>query len=368
MRIKPLFLFNFEIAKKLSFTVILVIALSSCGRNSNDYDYDAPYIPPFTSDSSREGTEQPDIPIAPPTPPTSIQGTSYKIYSTAEYTQNQTQRPIDILFSIENSNSMRPYIEKLRDGIQLFIESLKKRKANFRIGLIKSNEIDSRGRHDSRLIYPYRYIDSSDSDATLKTKLNLQALLNSYPGGNELPVSILLSAVADERNGDFFRPNGYRFYFVLSDSADNASVNIDSAINSLGNDGNSPFMLSAIASLNSRCNEEFYEDQVALKRLVALSNGRLFNICDSEYDSALSTSTDQIIALIRSFSIAGQLRFAGKNTEVIRVHSLTERRSIPNDSEEGFVFNNGSQSITFPGSYLPASGSRFKVEAIQHVP
>lgn len=316
----------------------------SCGRNANSY-----------LDELIKPQE-----VASEVPPEGLFPLAY--FAEAQGQIQQRSGNVDIVFDIDNSGSMDPYIEAVQQNLVRFTSGLKNKIINFQIGVLSCG-----GGESSDLKGPYGVVKYDDPNLVTKVNANIQQVRNSGGSGYERPLGILLEAVNNPNNVGMFRPDSIPIYFVLTDVTDNdypghdaASVTQAAATIMSGLTAFKPqwAMIGIGSPAANPCAGAEDPDQPLLERIVGLTGGKMGRICDADYASLMDKAVEDIATIATEFSISHLIPYESRVTEI---HVFVSGVEIPQSATNGFVFNPSRNTISFPGSYVPQKGTIVEV-------
>ncbi|MGE4233679.1 MAG: hypothetical protein AB7F43_10150 [Bacteriovoracia bacterium] len=331
--------------------LIFILLFSGCGRNGNLYDLFEQY----------EHT----APKEDGAPPMGIQNIPYGVIVEGDFPYDKNKpTPIDIIFSIDNSGSMDPFIQAVEDNIKTFVGTLEKNKVDFQIGFVKSTE-NNNGAYDSSFVGPYKIVKSTDSNVEQEIQADIETIRRGDAGGNERGVWILEQAIHNGSNFKIFRNGSFLSLMVLTDAIDDYYDNagnissttqnllrIFNAISTVG------MTLVSIGSPSSNpCPTAENPSQPLLEALTMATSQKMGRICDSNYSSILEEAASSIVKQANGFDLSGLVP-GDKDIDPESVEVFVNGKLIPDTS---FLVTSGSKRLTFVNSYTPPDGATIHV-------
>jgi hypothetical protein len=307
---------------------------------------------------------------------------------------------MDILWVIDNSSSMTPLQTNLTANFTSFIDNFQTKGYDFHMAVTTSDAYlaDTRFRNipTQSLFRDTNSVGQSSGILDiLSTTQNLANvfLINATPGangsGDERALSSIMSALKNNLNAGFLRPDSFMSVIILSDEDDFSSstrpeyswlsnggvpdhsysyagldtVNsyvsaLDTLTNSTG--ATRRYNVNAIAVVDQNCLQRHVAvspSSIVGQRymsIAGLTNGITGSICDATYSTSLINIQKNIFELATQFYLS---RTPVTSTIVVIVAGVT----IPQDPTTGWTYNATTNSIIFHGSSAPASGSSIQV-------
>ncbi len=282
-----------------------------------------------------------------------------------EFQQRKKSDKVDLLFSIDHSGSMDPYIQNVANNISVFVNYLLKEKVNFQMGFLISSDVENGGENGVRpgLVGPHPVIKATDQNVSNRVVDNLDSILAEHSGGFEIGVTVLERAINFPLNRVLFRPDAAKAFVVLTDADDDLSdENTVSHFMDFFDHfaGNYPWSMIGIGYPTGAedCGVEDTNHRL-LERLVALSGGVMGNICDDDYSNILAKAADRVTRLLEEFSLARYPELA--DAEILSMKVTVDNVEVPADPVNGYVFSQKNLSIVFKGNAIPKEGAVIKV-------
>lgn len=329
-------------------------------------------------------------------------GGTFSVLPTEQnFKQNKTNPKIDVLFVIDNSGSMATSQKALADNIPRFFEKFDAKSFDYQIAVTTTDAYRVQfGSPSSKAKYRDGTDQSSHSGVFIvkPTTPNRQAvfvtnvLQGIYGSGDERAFQSMQAAIDNSENAamGFPRYDAYLAIIILSDSDDLSSTSastIDTGTPDMYNnqsiipvanylsyldqkmgagqaDRNSKYNVHAIGVFDDACLTQVNssEKKIAQRygQLVEATGGIKGSLCD-DFGTTLSTISANIVEMRTQFFLE---REPNPATLVItvdgtRVPELTMSSPTP---WNGFIYHADTNSVTFHGSYVPASESTISVQ------
>ena len=208
--------------------LLILIGMTSCGR-STPYTY-----PPGTIFPPPPGTTVlPDGGVVPIIPPPTI--TCKPVESDTFTLPPKTKKPIDVLFVIDDSASMKNDQEALAGNFKSFIQSFKDNEVDFHLGTVTTDMVKG-GRKGELVVIPgtngRRFLDSSTDAGTLQK--DFQAMVNVGVNGSpdEKGLAAAKAALSEPllsgANKNFIRPEADLGIVFVADEDDHDGATVAS--------------------------------------------------------------------------------------------------------------------------------------------
>lgn len=124
--------------------------------------------------------------------------------------------PADIVFVIDSTGSMSPYIQNVADNVKAFSEYLEEKKVDVRMAVVEYRDITCDG-DESTIIHT---VDGTPWHKTTDELVEtLEIIKSGVDGGGDIPETVFdaLGYIADEESLKF-RSNAHKFAIVLTDA------------------------------------------------------------------------------------------------------------------------------------------------------
>lgn len=309
----------------------------------------------------------------------------------ASFTQNASyvQRPIDILWVIDNSGSMANSQQNLATNFQSFINRFAGLGYDFHMGVIST---------DAYLAYHYNQNSRSklkDGGSThsgifvmdqntpnLSQVFVTNVKLGTSGNGDERAFSSFEHALGNPLNAGFRRPGAFLSIIIVSDEEDFSHYDWQNGTNSysftesysnvfplsrftnyldtLTNStpgGVRNYSVSTISILDQAClnqlNDSAQKIGTRYKQLADLTQGSKGSLC-GDFGSTLTTISDKVIELSTVFKLD---REPYPQSIVITVNGV----SIPASQTNGWTYDPATWSISFHGPAVPPAAADVRI-------
>lgn len=298
-------------------------------------------------------------------PPKNFVFHPYSLGNDETFFQFDKKIPIDIILSIDNSGSMDSFIKKIAGNIENLLNALDSFQFNYQVGVLKSNDFLNRA-FSTRPLGNTPIVRSSESDHTQKIVDNINFIRLTEKGINEKPMTIFQNALEDQDNHKaegLFRSTSATVFISLSDFGENLAQNwsyVDYYFNTFqAYFTNRLWTYVAIGSpANNPCFDAESTDHWVIENVSKRSGGTMGRICDTDYSQIMTSTIQSIFSMLRSFTLEVP---AGKTINSESIVVKVGGQIIPNSSQSGYVWNEFTNTISFPGSYFPNEGQYIEV-------
>ncbi len=305
-------------------------------------------------------------------------------------TPSETNGKIDVLWVIDNSGSMLSSQQNVANNFASFIEKFNAKGYDYRMAVITTEAyrslysttgdfakfrdgLDLTSHTGIFVITP----ETTDVNATFLTNM-MQGIKGS---GDERAFQSIQTSLASADNAEFGfpRPDAFLSVILVSDEDDfstdlSKSVSgqysspdlhtVDKYITYLDDltkstSDNRRYNVNSITILNQDCldtlNAESPGRRIGLRyeELSEKTNGVIGSLCGN-FAETLSSISNKILELSTQFPLSRQA-----NPDSIRI--WINDVFVPNDVTDGWTYNEENNSITFHGSFVPASGAKIVV-------
>lgn len=245
---------------------------------------------------------------------------------------------VDILFVIDNSESMKDEQDRLRAGIASFVNGMGENSViDYRVGVVTVHDSRSCGRmRNEKLVecYPVGQLQPLKNEAgvagapgfisrgegsanILKATLDVGAKPYAEGGPEfEEMFSPVLSALSPDMNaranGGFIRKNSQVVVIFVSDENDSSDISVEEFIPSVQAllshpaeriNGADRLKMYGVLALDGCPRQSFAVSPKRIVRAVQETQGRVFRICDSSFGKSLSTIGSDIRERLMQSSI-----------------------------------------------------------------
>lgn len=326
--------------------------------------------------------------------------------SEASFTQNVTfaQRPIDILWVVDNSGSMENSQTNLANNFSSFIQRFQALNLDFRMGVISSDaylayhygqnsrsQLKDRGRNtqgtatcndDTDLTSGIRVMDSNTPNLSTVFMQNItQGICGN---GDERAFSSFRHALGNPLNSAFRRPGAFLSIIIVSDEDDFSHTDWQNGTNSYYftqnyNDSNMlpishftsyldtltntvaggvrNYSVSIISILDNTCLQQLNDSAQKIgtryMQLATATQGTQGSLC-SNFGTTLDLISQQVISLSSIFQL---------NREPIpsTINVVVNGVQVPEHATNGWTYNSTNMTIEFHGASIPAGGADVRI-------
>ncbi len=255
--------------------------------------------------------------VTPESTPSPVPGDPIvSVYKATVNFPQETALPVDMVWVIDNSQSMVDEAAHVRSNVESFIDYIKER-TDLKLALISDDEQTSRYNTGvdlpsaSNLLQVVREVASNNLAQLLASALCV--------AGNNAPQSCKDSMISQDSSirgtlVNFFRPGARKaFIFVTDDKSDMTSTNFFSVVNATL-PGQSVTVSGFVGlgrgvnDLPSPCQEK---TGVQYQEMAAATAGSIFNVCDADWKASFSQLAQQtVLDATRPISIPADVRTA----------------------------------------------------------
>ncbi|MBX2989179.1 MAG: VWA domain-containing protein [Bdellovibrionaceae bacterium] len=315
------------------------------------------------------------------------------------------QRPVDILWVIDNSGSMDTSQQRLAANFQSFINRFSTLGYDFRMGVIttdaylgyhynsnnrsrlKDRGVDIRGTPDNcvddlAVISGVRVMDKNTPNLSqVFVKNAMQGVCGS---GDERAFSSFEHALSNPLNNDFRRPGAFLSIIIVSDEDDFSHYDWQNGDNSLTFNENYSqqfpisrftnfldtltdstaggirnYNVSTISVLDAACRSTLSTDGFQRKistRYMALADatgGTKGSLC-ADFGLTLQMISDKIMELSTVFKL-------DREPHPSTIQVIVDGVTVPNSATNGWTYDAANWSISFHGNAVPNSGSDVRI-------
>ncbi|MGZ3743880.1 MAG: hypothetical protein ACXWRE_05800 [Pseudobdellovibrionaceae bacterium] len=306
---------------------------------------------------------------------------------------------VDILWVVDNSQSMLPLQSNLVKNFGTFISTFQAKGFDFRIAVTTSDayRANPNFNNDPSLSVFRDGVGSTHTGVTVVTP-STPDLVNTFVtnasqgqtgSGDERVFSSFSAALTNSQNANFVRPDSFFAVIILSDEDDFSDPNrqegswqspggipdhdyndpglesVDSYISFLDNFTNSVaanrrYSVSAITVPDQNCYNTHVKNAPSTiigQRYIDMvnkTNGVLGSICDASYANSLSSIQQKILELSTQFPLA-------RTPVVSSIKVSVDGNLISQDPTNGWTYEATSNSIMFHGTAVPSASSAIQV-------
>lgn len=325
----------------------------------------------------------------------------------SSFTQNTafSQRPIDILWVIDNSGSMENSQANLAANFQSFINRFEQLDLDFRMGVTTTeaylgyhynqnsrSQLKDRGRNtrgtaycgdDTDLTTGIRVMDRNTPNlASVFIKNITQGICGN---GDERAFSSFVHTLSNPLNAGFRRPDAFLSIIIVSDEDDFSHYDwqngtnsyfmtenenhpsifpisdftnyLNTLTNTVAGSGVSNYSVSAISINTTQCLNQLNDSaQKVAKRyaqIVAATGGTLGSLCD-DFGNTLEIISEKVITASSVFKL-------GREPYPESISITVNGASVPQGSVNGWTYDPATWTITFHGAAIPPAGADVRI-------
>ena len=318
--------------------------------------------------------------------------TNYSVLATGQgFRQATVNNKIDLLWSIDNSQSMAPLQQNLLNNINAFTDDFMTRGFDFQLAVSTSDAYlaSPNFRNNPSLARFRDGVGSNRTGVFVVTPATVNPIAtfitNANQGqtgvGDERVFSSLRESLSSSLNQGFVRSNSFLGIIILSDEDDFSNEQRPEFDFSLGdhsyNDPNLEsvdsyvryfdgltgstsnkrnYSVSAITVLDAACqiaHKKAAPSTIIGKRYIELANktgGVLGSVCDASFADALAAIQNRLVELSTQFDLQSK-----PIVETIRVY--VNGTPIPENATNGWTYNADRNSLIFHGTAKPPSNA-----------
>lgn len=277
----------------------------------------------------------------------------------------RVERQIDILFVIDNSNSMKEEQAQLASAFERFIQSFTKRSLDFRIGILTTDSLD--GKLTANRKWPQPYLTPTLQNLNIEFQDAIQVGIRGSKAETAfLPIS---AALKNPASASFFRPEAFLYIVIVSDEDESKGKGwrkdsyliddepalaqrlavLQTELLSLKNLRRGMIRLDAVTApdpIPADCQTRIAGK--AFSRAASQMRGKTIPIC--------SDFSGDLIAIADEVSTVAQRRFALKYPAITSTITVSiNGKSIKMDPENGFSYELEPNAINLHGEALKNS-------------
>lgn len=297
-----------------------------------------------------------------------------------------TDVDIDILFMIDDSGSMSPAQQAMRDNLYHFIELFNNKGFDFRVAVGKTSEYGKSNPNFFAASHGKRILGSVEAQQQSYDLIDLfeETVIAVGIGGSGTEKGIesvqkILESQASAQN--FPRPGAHLAVIYIGDEDDQSGGTVVSWFNQLQSLVNSRQVGGSVGGLsthaiqvtgqpNCQASSGYYGGSSSYGTIhsAATAGTRFFemaglsfggmslSIC-SNFGDSLSDLGDNIASLASAFPLNDVLDQNGIDTLQVYVEGLNGNNPIPKNSSNGYTYDAPTNSIIFHGSMIPPQGA-----------
>lgn len=285
---------------------------------------------------------------------------------------------VDILFVVDNSNSMLEEQAALAAGFDSFVAELEGANSNFHIGVISTDQ-DSADPERGYLIGDPPFLSIEDDYVSqFKERVSIGTGGSDKEKGLQAAAYALSPEMLVTHNGEFLRPDANLLVVIVSDEEDCSDDGRLDALDSIAC-YEQPELLTPVGTLVSRIfesklNGEFvqiagfigpYDDSCAdsypgrrYAEAAKLTGGLLSRVCDPDWSAVMYDLGLNAVGILDTFKLS---KPADAETIEVTVDQDGDGPGapypVPGDPSNGWTYDAVYGTLTFHGIAVPQKGS-----------
>ena len=273
---------------------------------------------------------------------------------------------VDVLFVVDNSDSMAPRQQAMANGTASFISALNKTGLNYRIA-VTTTDMDSRGEQGRFVAQPGTPAVLMATTPNLVNILAQRFLVGSAGSRVEQGLAAAKAATSEPNlsgtNTGFMRKNSLLAVVVLSDEDDQSpSIDYKAYLNKIKpplHSGASSWLVNYIGIVQGdpACTSaewQYFSPGVKYMNLAAASGGIQESICRTDLSKAVTNMHARLMEVITEYFLEYK-----PNIKTIAV--TVDGVVVPESAINGWTYHPDTNSIRFHGAAIPLPAQKIKV-------
>ena len=277
----------------------------------------------------------------------------------------ETNNKVDILWVLDNSSSMQQHQNLLSQQVDYFMRGIIDGGYNYHMGVIHTDL--SPGRSPGQLLGSPNILKSSTSNVRnlLQQRFRVGEDGSSMEQGLEAMKRALSPSSLQGMNSGFIRSDASLVVIFLSDENDHSPSQVSEYTNFLsqlkpdfsgGHQGWSAHFIGVLEdSLACSTMNDYSAVGQRYMDLVQASGGVNESICGADFSSALSKIRSRVVSVLTDFPL-------DHRPDLSTISVWLEGQKVPENAQNGWVYVEEGNYVSFRGSYIPTNGARIKVD------
>lgn len=277
--------------------------------------------------------------------------------------QAQYNTEVDILFIVDNSNSMAPRQAALASQSASFIQALNTTGLNYRIA-VTTTDMDNSGERGIFQGSP-KVLQSGVANISglLASRLQAGVTGSRIEQGRAAVAAALSSTNLSGANAGFLRSKSLLSIIFITDEEDQ-SPNSDyiKFLNQLKPNlpsGERSWVANyiGVVATDPACTSaewQYFSPGLKYMELAQASGGTIESVCHADLNQAVQNLHARLLEIITEYFLSGF-------PIVSSIQVIVDGRSIPQSNTNGYTYNKDRNSITFHGSAIPRPNARIYV-------
>lgn len=274
---------------------------------------------------------------------------------------------VDLLFLIDNSSSMQQHQQRLSDQIDSLMLSLEALKMDYHLGVITTSMGGSQ-KNGGELIGDPKVLTSFTPGVLDLIKSRF--VVGQGGSNNERGLESLMEALSEDalkqKYPEFLRPEAQLVILVLSDEDDHSTLYSPADVARYLDSIKPPtpvfdkawvLHFIGVTSLTGNCRtyNQYADPGLRYMDLASYSGGIMESICSADLKSALKGIETKIIQILTDFYLV-------KRPVLGTLKVFVNQVLVPENSENGWSYNEELNFIRFHGSFVPPSDAEIIID------
>ena len=272
-------------------------------------------------------------------------------YATAieEFTQNEDNNKVDIIWVIDNSGSMSGEQNALAQNFESFIDAFVTNSSDYKMG-ITTTDTDLFN-HDGEFQGEVPILHSGMSPTEVKSNFMINVkvgIKGSYLERGLLAAQLALgkNSISGSKNYNFLRPEAFLAIIIVSDENDSSTGTVQSYVDSIKIFKSKPVDL-AIYSIINKSGLRYMDASNA--------TGGFYEDIASDFSQSLLNIGTDIVELMKSFKLNN---LPVISTIEVKVNGV----KVETDLIDGWIYDDTLVSVKFNGAAVPPFGATIEIK------
>ena len=280
------------------------------------------------------------------------QGASGALY---EESFQQTYDPVlDVLWVVDNSESMSNAIDSVRTNFESFIGEFLALNLDYHMAAVTTDMAnpDQSGKFQGQMIDSS--MSSSQAESLFLSSVNAGAQGSADEKGFDAAKTALSAPLINGTNSGFLRNNAALSVIVVSDEDDNSSISTSNFVSFLNGLKSSPDLVrfsgfvGTITDLNVSCDRM---EGTKYMDAAYQTGGFIIDICTNNYNIAMQEVALAAAGLVVRFPLEQE------PTSMSSITVTVDGQDVPQDLFNGWTYDARDNAIIFHGDSIPENGS-----------
>jgi len=281
------------------------------------------------------------------------------VYETVvqEFSQNEDNNQVDILWVIDNSGSMADEQNAIAANFESFIDAFLTNSSDYKMG-ITTTDTDYLN-HDGEFQGTVPVLDSTMSSDVIKTNFMKNVKVGVNGSGTERGLLAATMALdknfaSNSKNYNFLRQEAFLAVIIVSDENDSSPNAVQTYVDSIRAFKNNPSNLAIYSIIDPNpANTPYYYGP----RYMEASNltSGFYEDIHTAFSQSLLNIGSNIVELISSFKLTNVPIITSIE---VKVNGIKVERDLVN----GWSYDDVAISIKFNGASIPAAGANIEIK------